>query len=92
MKYSQEQLAKIEELAAIYTPPTEIAIEIDVPEHAFKIDIAMPDSDARKAYIKGNMSQKTEIRRQMALLARVGSPLALQMSEKALLEMEDDEL
>ena len=54
-------------------------------------DIAMADSPARKAYLRGKLSQKIETRKQMAMLARVGSPAALEMSERALLDMEDDE-
>lgn len=91
MIYSAEQLTTIEQMAALYITPTEIAITLDVPEEEFKSDIAMADSSARKAYIKGKLSQKIAIRKQMAMLARVGSPSALEMSERALLDMEDDE-
>lgn len=56
-----------------------------------KADIAMPGSPARDAYMKGKVSTRTEVRRQMVALARVGSPLALEMTEKALLDMDDDE-
>lgn len=91
MKYTAEQLKTIEQLAALYITPTEIAIIIDVPEELFKSDIAMTDSPARKAYLHGKVSQKIEVRKQMSMLARVGSPAALEMSERALLDMEDDE-
>lgn len=91
MIYSQEQLTAIEQLAALYITPTEIAITLDISEVEFKSDIAMSDSPARKAYLKGKLSQKIETRKQMAMLARVGSPAALDMSERALLDMEDDE-
>lgn len=91
MKYTPEQLKKIEELASLYTKPSEIAIFLGVPEATFKVDIALEGNQARQAYIRGKLSQKLEIRRQMAALARVGSPLAIEMSEKALLDMEDDE-
>ena len=79
MKYSPVQLEKIEQFAQLYTKPSEIAIYLDIPEEEFKADI------------KGKLSQKLEIRKQMATLARVGSPAAIEMSEKALLDMEDDE-
>ena len=81
MIYSAEQLTTIEQMAALYITPTEIAVTLDVPEEEFKSDIAMADSPARKAYLRGKM----------AMLARVGSPAALEMSERALLDMEDDE-
>lgn len=91
MIYSVEQLTTIEQMAALYITPTEIAVTLDVPEEEFKSDIAMADSPARKAYLRGKLSQKIETRKQMAMLARVGSPAALEMSERALLDMEDDE-
>lgn len=91
MKYSPEQLEKIEQFAQLYTKPSEIAVYLDIPEAEFKADISSEGHPARKAYIKGKLSQKLEIRKQMATLARVGSPVAIEMSEKALLDMEDDE-
>ena len=78
-------MKQIEELAGLYTRPTEIAIYLGVN------DINCDGNPARNAYIRGKLSQKLEVRKQMAMLARVGSPLAIEMSEKALLDMEDDE-
>lgn len=91
MKYSPAELQSIEQLASLYMPATEIAISLGVPELELKTDINCVDHPARIAYLKGKISQKIEIRKQMAMLARVGSPAALEMSEKALLDMEDDE-
>ncbi len=91
MKYSPEQLALIEQFAALYTKPSEIAVYLDIPEEQFRSDINSEGHPARKHYIKGKLTQKLEIRKQMATLARVGSPAAIEMSEKALLDMEDDE-
>lgn len=56
MKYSQEQLTKIEQFAMLYTKPSEIAIFLDVPEEEFKADINSEGHPARKAYIKGKLS------------------------------------
>lgn len=84
-------MKQIEELAGLYTRPTEIAIYLGVNEGMFKADINCDGNPARNAYIRGKLSQKLEVRKQMAMLARVGSPLAIEMSEKALLDMEDDE-
>lgn len=91
MKYSAEQLTQIEEFARLYTRPSEIAVYLDLPEEEFKTDINSQGNPARKAYIRGKLSQKLAVRSQMAALARVGSPSAIEMSEKALLDMEDDE-
>ena len=91
MKYSPEQLEKIEQLASLYTKPSEIAIYLDLPEDELRTDINSEGHPARKAYVRGKMLQKLKIRTQMATLASVGSPAAIEMSEKALLDMEDDE-
>lgn len=91
MTYTPEQLTVIEQMAAIYMKPSEIAVSLDIPVVEFKQDIALAGSLAHNAYQKGKISQKVQIRKQTALLARVGSPLALEMSERALLDMEDDE-
>ncbi len=69
-----------------------MAIRLGVSELKFKQDIKTPEHPARIAYINRKISQKIEIHKNMATLARVGSPLALEMSKKALLDMEDDEL
>lgn len=92
MTYTGNELRQIEELATLYIKPTEIAILLGVPEAVFKSDIATPEHPARRAYVKGKLGQKLEVHKQMAELARVGSPLALEQSQKALLDMEDDEL
>lgn len=91
MNYTAEQLKMIEQLAAICTTPTEIAITIDVYEEVLKTDIRISGHPARVAYIKGKLSTKTEIRRQMLEFARVGSPAAVSMLHDAILDMEDDE-
>ena len=91
MRYTPEQLDQIEKMAAICTRPTEIAIVIGVPEEQFKSDIAITESPARIAYVKGKISTKTEIRKQMVELARLSSPSAVAMLNDAILDMEDDE-
>lgn len=91
MKYTPKQLETIEQLARICTRPTEIAILLDIPEEKFKSDIAIAGSAARLAYLKGKIATKTEIRKKMVELASVCSPAAVEMLDKALLDMEDDE-
>lgn len=89
--YTEKELETIERLASIYMKPTEIALIIDRHPEQFKLDINAVGSPAYKAYLKGKISQKIEVQKQMAVLARVGSPLALEQSQRALLDMEDDE-
>lgn len=59
MKYSPEQLEKIEQFAQLYTKPSEIAIYLDIPEEEFKADINSEGHPARKAYIKGQTLAET---------------------------------
>jgi len=89
--YSQEHLEMIEKLASLYMTISEIASVIDVPAEALRRDIASKGNPAEKAYTRGKVSTKLELRKQEMLLARVGSPLALENSRRALLDMEDDE-
>lgn len=91
MTYSEKELESIKQMASIYTKPSEIAILLGVREEVFKDDIATDGHPARLAYIRGKLSMNMEIRRQTAMLAKVGSPVALEMAERARLEMEDDE-
>ena len=92
MTYTEEELKTIEKLASLYMKPSEIALVLNKPTLAFREDISFVDSPAYIAYNRGKIAQKLEVRKQMATLARVGSPLALEQSERALLDMEDDEL
>ncbi len=91
MMYSPNDLEKIEKLASLYMTISEIASLIDVPGEVLRRDIAVKGSEAEKAYHRGKVSTKLELRKQEIMLARVGSPLALENSRRALLDMEDDE-
>lgn len=68
-----------------------MAVTLDIPEPDLRAAIADPASEARKRYVKGKAATKLELRRQEIMLARVGSPLALENCRQALLDMEDDE-
>lgn len=91
MMYSPTDLEKIEKLASLYMTISEIASLIDVPAEQLRRDIAVKGSDVEKAYHHGKVATKLELRKQEIMLARVGSPLALENSRRALLDMEDDE-
>lgn len=43
------------------------------------------------AYNRGKVATKVELRKQEIMLAKVGSPVALDNCHRALLDMEDDE-
>lgn len=91
MKYTEEELTQIEQLASLFIKISEMAVLLGKDVYYLKEDILTPNHPASKAYLKGKLAQKIEIHKQMATLARVGSPLAIDQSQKALMDMEDDE-
>lgn len=91
MSYSQENLEKIEKLASLYMSITDISVILDMPVNKLRSDISQPGTEVRAAYMRGKASTKLELRKQEMMLARVGSPLALDNFRKSLMDMEDDE-
>lgn len=91
MTYSDSELKQIEQLASLYLPISDIATVLGKNAEVLRRDIKTKDSPAEKAYTKGKVSSKIQLRKQEMLLAKVGSPLALDNVRKALMDMEDDE-
>ena len=91
MNFSDKELKQIEQLASLFIPVSDIAVVLDVHPELLRSEIAVKGSKAYTAYRRGKISTKLEIRKQETLLAKVGSPLALDNMQKALLDMEDDE-
>ncbi len=91
MRYSDQELKKIEEWAQIYLPVSDMAVILDVPPETLREDIRDKTSPAYKAYHRGKVFSKVQLRTQEMKLARIGSPLALDNTRKNLLDMEDDE-
>lgn len=91
MNYTKTQLEQIEQLASMFMPISDIAIIINVPAEYLRSDIAQKDTDVSIAYTKGKVSSKRALRSQEMMLAKVGSPLALENCRKNLLDIEDDE-
>lgn len=91
MTYSEEELQKIEEWAQIYLPISDMAVILDIPPEVLREDIRNKSSMAYKAYHKGKVLSKVQLRAQEMKLAQIGSPLALDNTRKNLLDMEDDE-
>lgn len=91
MTYSTLQIEQIEKMAALYMTITDIATILNVSSEQLRWDISQKDTDVSKAYHKGKASLKLALRTQETMLAKVGSPLALDNCRKNLLDMEDDE-
>lgn len=91
MDYNAEQLETVEKLSSVFMKISDIALIIEVDEHALRADINNETSEVSRRYRRGKASSKLKILEQEMSLAQVGSPLALENSRKALLDMEDDE-
>lgn len=91
MTYSDKELQQIEQMASLYLPISDIALILGVDAEVLRRDIKIKDSPAANAYVKGKVSSKIALRKQEMMLAKVGSPLALDSVRRALMDMEDDE-
>ncbi|MBQ6978667.1 MAG: hypothetical protein IJQ18_08545 [Paludibacteraceae bacterium] len=91
MDYNAEQLETVEKLSSVFMKISDIALIIEVDEHALRADINSETSEVSRRYRRGKASSKLKILEQEMSLAQVGSPLALENTRKALLDMEDDE-
>lgn len=91
MTYSPEQIDKIEKLASVFLPVSDIAVLIDVDPHILKADVRDYGHPARKAYVKGKTFSKAQLAAQEMKLAKIGSPLGIQSAGASLVRMELDE-
>ncbi len=91
MKYSENELLQIEKFASIYLKISDIAVMLDIPADVLRSDIADRTNDVSKAYRRGKASSKVELHSQEMVLAKLGSPLAIENTHRNLLDMEDDE-
>lgn len=90
-EFSEEQIRKIGELAAELTPPSEIAVLLGLDIDVFRALLANRHSETHKAYFKAKAETAHMLRKQELELARVGSPLAVQMTGTFLHDMTADE-
>lgn len=86
MTYSKEQLEKIRELAGYLMRPDQIARLIEVPPDELKAAIKTKDSIVQIAYETGKAQTILEFRKQEVSLAKMGSPLAVELMEKFIID------
>ncbi|MDE5784977.1 MAG: hypothetical protein K2H98_00435 [Duncaniella sp.] len=82
---------KIAGLAADLTPVSEIAVLIDVDPDVLRAELSLRNSPVRIAYLKAKATTAHMLRRQELEFARVGSPLAVQLTGSYLRDMTADE-
>ena len=91
MDYSTEQLQRVSELAGFLTPVSDIAVMMGVDADVLRIDIRDRSSSVSLAYYKAKAETALKLRKQELELANVGSPLAVQLTNGYLLNMDSDE-
>ncbi len=91
MDYSDDFVHNVRELAEALTPVSDIAALLDVDESTLRDELCNKLSPVRKAYIKGKATTALALRRQELELAKVGSPLAVQLTASYVKDMTIDE-
>ena len=91
MDYSTDQIKRIEEYAGYLVKVSDIAVLIGVDPDDLRRDIADKTTPAFLAYRTGKANTALLLRKQEIDMAKVGSPLAVQLTSSYLMEMEDDE-
>jgi len=82
---SEETLSQISDMAAALMCPDEIAILLGIdPEKALYEVRNSPNSLFTKAYLKGRLQTKLELRKKIIQLAKAGSPQAELLADKYL--------
>ena len=82
MEYNEEQLNKIEEYAALLTTISDMAVLLDIDEDDLRNDIALKTTAVSIRYRKAKALTELELRRQEIELAKLGSPIAIDLVQK----------
>lgn len=88
---NEEKLKLIEESAAAFLSPQEIAVIIDYPIDQFIKLLNQSDSDVAKAYTKGKINKKKQLRERVIKMAEYGSNSAEQLVENYIAEQKISE-
>ena len=91
MDFSDEFIENVRELAKALTPVSDIAALLDVDESMLREELSNKLSPLRKAYDKGKATTALALRMQELELAKVGSPLAVQLTASYVKDMTIDE-
>lgn len=91
MDYSTEQIEKVKELAACLTPISDMAILLDMDLDTLRLDVRNKNTAVARAYHRAKADTALKLRKQEIELANVGSPLAVQLTNGYLLNMDADE-
>ena len=85
------RINEISELAGNLTSLDDIAVLLDIDIDDLRLELANPSSPVRKAYMKARAATALVLRKQEIELAKVGSPLAVQLTNAYLRDMISNE-
>ena len=85
-----ETITKIEELASVLTPPSQMAAMLGIDEDILKHKISIHGTKERMAFLKGMSATADKLRRNNIELANAGSPEAIRSCFAAMNRMLDD--
>lgn len=91
MHYSNEELKQIREYASDLVKISDMAALMEVDEDELRKCIAEKNNPARTAYLRGKAETTHLLHKQELELAKVGSPLAIQLTGSYLIDMSNDE-
>lgn len=91
MQYNTERLTLLSEYASLLMTISEIAILLDVDEDELREDIADKTSEVSKAYKSGKIKTILELHRQEIELAKLGSPLSVEITHNYIINQQTNE-
>jgi uncharacterized protein (DUF2235 family) len=92
MKLTSQQLQQVEELASYFFSPEEVAIVLDVNSDELEIELFDQHSAVYKAYQRGKLKSKLELRKSILTLSKQGSGPAQTLAMRILDDLEASEL
>ncbi len=82
MEYNEELLLRIEEYAGLLTTINDMAVLLNIDEDTLRDDITNKSSVVSLRYRKAKAATELELRRQEIELAKLGSPIAIELVQK----------
>lgn len=91
MEYNDSQLEKVKELAGLLMNVNDISVMIGVNEDNFREDIGNKNTAISIAFRKGQIETALEMRKQEIEMAKLGSPMAIELIQKYIIDQKMSE-
>ena len=91
MEYNSNQLDKVQEYAGLLMNVSDISVLIGVNEESFREDIGKKNTAVSIAYRKGQIETVLELRKQEIDMAKLGSPMAVELIQKYIIDQKMSE-